>query len=133
MTTADTEYQAVSKLAKADRHFRYVQYLTAGLIAALFMFAAIRLISMEQRFEDQRVAVIQTAERLASDGRIRDEEERRYITCLLLVPIEERSAAAQEDCFDFSDLPGGLDARNFAPTTREQIDAAAGRALEPNR
>ncbi len=43
MTTADTEYQAVSKLAKADRHFRYVQYLTAGLIAALFMFAAIRL------------------------------------------------------------------------------------------
>ncbi len=129
MTTADTEYQAVSKLAKADRHFRYVQYLTAGLIAALFMFAALRLIGLEAQFKAQRDQLAETAASLAKDSRTRDEEERRYITCLLLVPIEERSAAAQEDCFDFADLPGGLDARNFAPTTREQIDAAAGRAL----
>ncbi len=129
MTTADTEYQAVSKLAKADRHFRYVQYLTAGLIAALFMFAALRLIGLEAQFTAQRKQLTETASSLAQDSRTRDEEERRYITCLLLVPIEERSAAAQEECFDFADLPGGLDARNFAPTTREQIDSAAGRAL----
>ncbi len=129
MTTAETEYEAVSRVVRADRHFRYVQYLTAALIAALFMFGALRLIGLEAQFKQQRMELTRTAQALAQDGRTRDEEERRYITCLLLVPIESRSEAAQEDCFTYADLPGGLDKQNFAPTSREQIGSAEAPAL----
>ncbi len=125
MSTLQTETDAIRRLASADQHFRITQYLIAGLVAALFLFAAFRLIAMEANFERQRQDIINTAAGLARESRTRDEEERRYITCLLLVPIAERSEQAQHNCFQFADLPGGLDERNFAPIDPDAVGSEA--------
>ncbi len=111
MSTTEAEAQAMRRLARADHRFRIVQYFVAAFVAGVFMLAAVRLFALESKLEGLLVA----AERLAEDGRARVEEERRYITCLLLVPIQERSEQAQRDCFTFADLPGGLDELNFSP------------------
>jgi hypothetical protein len=101
----DLEYKAYERLVKNDKRQRVATFLLL-----VFVLAAV-LVSLVVVAHNQQ-ALVANAQR---DGRTRTEENRRYITCLLILPLESRNPGGQKYCFDQSDLPGGRQPSEFTP------------------
>src|SRR3954447_385714 len=111
---SDAEYRAYERIVKNDRRQRVATFLL--LIAVLTaVLASLIVVANNQR------DLVADAQR---DSRIRTDESRRYVTCLLILPLEARNVSGQRYCFDRSDLPGGRQPSEFTPLEVDQADAA---------
>jgi hypothetical protein len=113
----DAEYQAYRKIVTNDRRQRVATFLL------LFVVLAAVLMSLVIVANTQKELVAQAQK----DSRTRTEENRRYITCLLILPLAARDAHGQKYCFDSSDLPGGRQGLEFTPIL---VDADAGASAD---
>src|SRR4051794_6663277 len=115
---SDTEYQAYLKIVKNDKRFRIAAFLLHVVVLAAVLLSLLVVANNQKNL----VAVAQ------KDGRTRTEENRRYITCLLILPLEMRDPRGQKYCYDRSDLPGGRRASEFTPIEVDAADAATAKA-----
>lgn len=124
MESDNNEFHIVNHAIKAERRYRFVLYLMAFVVFGFFMLVSFKMLSLENRLDYRIDELFNTAKQLSENGYNRDEEARRYITCLLVHPIETRDVALQRECFRRSDLPGGLDVKDFEPIAPPVSDAA---------
>lgn len=119
---SNAEYKAVQNVIVKERHYRIVLYL---LTFALALSVGIGFYRMFQTLDDKFKDLNTLASKLQDEAITRDKETTRYITCIFIVPIEERSPEEQQKCFDQADLPGGLNRDDFSTVVRDN-------AVEPS-
>lgn len=128
MSTEEREYQVAEKVVRSERRFRRAMYVLAVIF---FLFCVVLALEVKIANDRLRAEIQKTLEEV----KIQNDETRRFNTCLLLVPIQERSPEVQRNCFNEIDEPGGLDESQFEtspPTgTGDNGSAAQANAL-PN-
>ena len=107
------EVETASKVVKTNRHYRQGLFALAIVFLAFFLFVAYVLLQNDKHAQGRTDQILAEAKRLSDDGRIRTQENYRYITCLLVHPIGTRTEELQRECFRQSDLPGGLTLEEF--------------------
>jgi hypothetical protein len=112
--TAEIEFAAVSNLAKSERRFRSVSYAII-LFVAIFTIGLLYNGQQSQKTDTEHLlSEIKASNRKALiESRTVNLETTHYMTCLFVIPINDRTPAAQRKCFEQADLPGGLDEKNF--------------------
>lgn len=109
-STSAKEYAALAKLSKANRRAN-------GILIILFLVLFLAAIfGMYKLYESQQDAFKKrTAANNATQKEVRTMtlESIRYNICIGVVPIEQRTPAAQRECFHKADLPGGLTEDDF--------------------
>src|SRR4051794_35075001 len=102
MSTSEVEYQAVRNLAKADRRYRAVVYVLTLIFFGMLTFLAFGVYAGQVRQQEQTQFLLTkisdiTKQRL-HETKVQNEQTRRYITCLFVLPIADRTLAAQNRC-----------------------------------
>lgn len=137
MSTDEIEYEAVARVAKADRRFRIVSYLLLAAVVMMFITVAISLYRFQQdiKHDTQRLLnqISSKVDKGLKDNQIQNEETRRYITCLFVIPLAERTPEAQKRCEQNSDLPGGLSESEIATSSNEVASTPAPAASDSNQ
>lgn len=123
---ASNEKAALKHVIKADRRFQFIRFLALLLIIAA---AGFSLYSIQQKVDRLVTNAGVLVNRAIEEGKIRDLESISYHTCILQVPLDERTPEIIKQCFLANDLPGGLDPNTFAPkllnlNTQGQLDAS---------
>lgn len=121
-TTAITEYEALARLSKANRRANSIllALLVVILLGALFGGWSIYK-AQQASFEKQTSQRAANTANALKENRIIQIESIRYLTCLNLLPVSERTPAAQRDCFRKADLPGGLTEDDFVTIPPEIV------------
>lgn len=116
MNTSETEYEALKKLSAADRRYRIVVYiLTVGLAIGIALGGLSIKNSINHKIDGLvSGSIIRNNQREAEQKTIA-KETTRYVTCIFVIPIDQRTASNQQKCFNQADLPGGLDRSDFSP------------------
>jgi hypothetical protein len=116
MLNHSAEYEALDRVVTADKRYRKFQYLLTALFFALVVWGAW---SVQHGINKKIDHVIKGATVVA---KAREEEQKtvaretiRYITCIFVVPIDQRTPDTQQRCFEAADLPGGLTRKDFSP------------------
>lgn len=133
MTSEESEYRAVSLLAKRDSRFRVTSYVLMGL---LFGYTLISLNMLTTEVRHTTTDLIKRATELSErsalsraqqyrDSKIVAKETIRYNTCIFLVPIDQRTPDVQQRCFDAANLPDGLDRSDFSTLDRVDVTQSA--------
>lgn len=111
---ASTEQTALKHVRRAEQRFqiiRYVFLLVFVVIAAYVFYRAINSLIEENKT---------TIGKAIEEGRTRDREMASYLSCILTIPIENRTDQVIRECFAKSDLPGGLTQDDFSPQVNAQ-------------
>jgi hypothetical protein len=127
MTAGDGEFIALDKLNQAERRYRGFLYVLACLVFLAFMYTAY---TINQKFDEITSKQQELVAKAQLDGRTRTEEFRRYITCIFIIPVEQRTPENQLFCYRKSDLPGGRTEKEFVPIEFDLHDADV--AVIPN-
>lgn len=101
---AKSKEEVLNKFNQSDRRFNIVVYLAVAIL--VFLNVAIFLLQYNQRQN-----INDSSKRSIEQGRIRDEEQRRYFTCILLEGTDENGMFVSDkmyNCAVKTDLPGGL-------------------------
>lgn len=134
MDSNEQEYLAVSRVAKADRRYRLFLYL---LTIALFSFMIVLTVQAVRHIDQTLITNAESTNRKVDlsieDARIRAEETRRYITCLLLVEIGKRDDVVQKRCFDESNMEGGIDETQFKSIRLSISESSTQEPLTPSQ
>jgi hypothetical protein len=123
---SDAETQALTSIIKNDRRQRVFIYALLTLMAIVIISF---VIGQVQRVLQQQQRLVAAAQ---ANSRTRTEEFRRYITCIFIIPIDQRTVAAQRYCFKLSDLPGGRTENEFTPIEIDPNDIAASNLSKRN-
>jgi hypothetical protein len=116
MTDHSPEYEALDRVVTADKRLRKFQYLLAALLFILVVWGGYSIQQNISKKIDTLVtgAVARNNARQAESTTI-SRETIRYITCIFVIPIDQRTPDTQQKCFEAADLPGGLTRSDFSP------------------
>jgi hypothetical protein len=110
------EYKALERVVKADKRYRRFIYILTFIFFALVLWDGYDVQqNIEHKIDSLVNGSIARAAARAADQKTIAREEMRYITCIFVIPIEQRTPETQEKCFEAADLPGGLTRSDFSP------------------
>jgi hypothetical protein len=119
MTSKDyktAEYEALHRIVTADKRLRLFQYALTICLMILIMAGGISIQhNIAKKIDGLVGGSIERANQRAAEQKTIAKETTRYITCIFIIPIEQRTADNQQRCFNESDLPGGLTREDFSP------------------
>lgn len=119
MTERNPEYVALERVITADKRYRKFMYLLA---VSMVVFFTIYISYLAQSSTAQAANAIAKA---AADQKIVARETIRYMTCIFVIPIDKRTPAIQQKCYEAADLPGGLNRSDFSPIVIPDLTSAA--------
>ncbi len=134
----DAEFQALEHYIRADKRYRrFVYVLTMAFFAFIALGALYLNASIQSKIDGLVAGSVTRNEARQAESRTISKETTRYITCIILLPIPDRTQAAQDDCFERANLEGGLERSDFQAVARD-FSAGAGAAetsaaLAPSR
>jgi hypothetical protein len=131
--TAEIEYAAVSKLAKSERRFRTVSYAII-LLVAIFTIGLLYNGQQSQKQDTEHLLkeIKASNQKALQDSRTISLETTHYMTCLFVIPINDRTPAAQRKCFELADLPGGLSEDDFVTVPPDRAVESVPSASDTN-
>lgn len=109
---ANNEKAALKRVIKADKRFQRARFL---MLLALILTAGYSLYVLNKDVNDLVGRVDRLVGQAISEGRTRDLENAAYNTCILQVPLEQRTPEIIKQCFLVNNLPGGIDPESFNP------------------
>lgn len=114
--TSELEYEALRKIGTADRHFRLFIYLIALIVFGAIMFGSLAIKnSINHKLDSLVSSSIARSNQREAEQKTIAKETTRYITCIFVLPLADRTPDTQQKCFNQADLPGGLSRADFSP------------------
>lgn len=116
MTGNNPEYEALDRVITADKRLKKFQYLLAATFFVLVVLGAYGVQQSISKKIDALVTGSVTRNNIRQAESVTISRETiRYITCIFVVPIDQRTPETQQKCFEAADLPGGLTRNDFSP------------------
>lgn len=110
------EYEALSRVITADKRLRRFQYALTVVLFLLVVAGGYNIQRNIARKIDGLVdGSIARGNARQQEAKTISRETTRYITCLFILPIDQRTPDNQQKCFKAADLPGGLTRSDFSP------------------